>query len=83
MSLSASTLSRNLQPLVVAGWVSIGPGAEARSRRIEATEAGRAKRAEARRRWKAAQEHVNRSSGSACVQRLHGALDAAMPGLNA
>jgi DNA-binding MarR family transcriptional regulator len=82
MSLSTSTLSRNLQPLVAAGWLAIGPGADARSRLIEATEAGRAKRAEAQRRWKVAQERVNQLLGDAGVHRLHGALDAAMQGLN-
>lgn len=81
MSLSTSTLSRNLQPLVAAGWLVIGPGADARSRLIEATEAGRAKRAEAQRRWKVAQERVNQLLGNAGVHRLHAALDAAMRGL--
>ena len=54
---------------------------DARSRLIEATEAGRAKRAEAQRRWKVAQERVNQLLGNAGVHRLHAALDAAMRGL--
>lgn len=81
MGLSTSTLSRNLQPLVAAGWLAIGPGADARSRLIEATEAGRAKRAEAQRRWKVAQERVNQLLGNAGVHQLHAALDAALQGL--
>ncbi len=77
MNLSTSTLSRNLQPLVAAGWLVVGPGADARSRLIEATEAGRAKRAEAQRRWKTAQERVNERLGLDAVLQLHAVLDAA------
>ncbi len=78
MGLSTSTLSRNLQPLVLAGWLAIGPGADARSRLIEATEAGRAKRAEAQRRWRVAQEQVNQRLGVDAVRQLHATLDAAL-----
>jgi DNA-binding MarR family transcriptional regulator len=81
MRLSASTLSRNLQPLVAAGWLVVGPGEDARSRRIEATAAGQAKRAEAQRRWRAAQEQVNQRLGSDGVLQLHAALDAALGAL--
>lgn len=81
MNLSTSTLSRNLQPLVAAGWLAVGPGTDARSRLIEATEAGRDKRAEAQRRWKVAQERVNQLLGNASVLRLHAELDAALQGL--
>src|SRR5919205_1088681 len=41
MRIDASTLTRNLQPLVAQGWVTQGPGKDARSRLIEATELGR------------------------------------------
>ncbi len=81
MNLSSSTLSRNLQPLVAAGWLAVGPGTDARSRLIEATEAGRVKRSEAQRRWKVAQERVNQLLGNASVLRLHAELDAALQGL--
>ena len=37
MKVSTSTLSRNLQPLVAAGLLAIGPGADARSRLISAS----------------------------------------------
>jgi len=46
MRVDASTLTRNLQPLIAAGWVEQGPGEDARSRSVSATEAGRTKRAE-------------------------------------
>ena len=33
MTMDASTLTRNLKPLVAAGWVVLGQGSDARSRR--------------------------------------------------
>ena len=81
MNLSTSTLSRNLQPLVAAGWLVVGPGADARSRLIEATEAGRAKRAEAQRLWRVAQERINQRLGVDAVRQLHATLDAALHAL--
>src|SRR6185295_14949719 len=47
MRLDASTLTRNLQPLLAQGWLRQGPGEDARSRLVEATKAGRAKRVDA------------------------------------
>ena len=44
MEMDASTLTRNLQPLVAQGWVTVGPGEDGRSRVVEATAAGRVKR---------------------------------------
>ena len=42
MNLDASTLTRNLQPLVAQGFIELGPGENARSRLIAITEGGRA-----------------------------------------
>jgi DNA-binding MarR family transcriptional regulator len=78
MKLDASTLTRNLQPLVAQGWVEIGPGADARSRSISATAAGRAKRTEGQRAWKQAQLALNERLGEARVAQLHELLDACM-----
>lgn len=78
MKLSSSTLSRNLQPLVVAGWVQVRPGEDARSRLISATEAGLNKRAQAQRLWRVAQERVNTLLGPAQVVALHTMVDAAL-----
>jgi len=41
MRIDASTLTRNLQPLIAQGWVRQLAGDDARSRSIEATDAGR------------------------------------------
>ena len=75
MRLDASTLTRNLQPLLVQGWLRQGPGEDARSRLVEATEAGRAKRADAQRAWKQAQLALNALLGSERVAALHALLD--------
>ena len=75
MRLDLSTLSRNLQPLVALGWISIGPGEDARSRLVEVTEEGRAKRTEGQRAWKQAQLALNARLGAARVGELHALLD--------
>ena len=82
MNVDASTLSRNLQPLVGAGWLTLEPGADARSRLVHATEAGRAKRAEAQRRWRVAQEGINATLGPERVIALHALIDEAMRALD-
>ena len=78
MNVDASTLSRNLQPLVVAGWIVLEAGADARSRLVRATDAGREKRAEAQRRWRVAQESLNATLGPQRVIALHALIDEAM-----
>ena len=75
MKIDASTLTRNLQPLVAAGWVEQGPGDDARSRSVVATEAGRAKRTEAQRAWKQAQLALNARLGNERVLALHALID--------
>jgi DNA-binding MarR family transcriptional regulator len=75
MNLEVSTLSRNLQPLVAQGWVTQGPGPDARTRLVALTEAGRAKRSEAQRLWKQAQLSLNDTLGEARVAQLHQLID--------
>ena len=75
MRLEASTLTRNLQPLLAQGWLTLGPGDDARSRLVDATEAGRAKRAEAQRAWKQAQIALNERLGAERVVALHTLID--------
>ena len=83
MHMDASTLTRNLQPLVAQGWLSIGAGSDARSREVAITDAGRAKRDAAQRSWKRAQEGLNHRLGTARVAALHALLDEAMAQLDA
>jgi DNA-binding MarR family transcriptional regulator len=75
MRLDASTLTRNLQPLVAQGWLQLGPGEDARSRLVEATDEGRAKHAEGQRAWKQAQLALNARLGTERVAALHALLD--------
>jgi len=83
MKVDASTLTRNLQPLVAAGWVEQGPGGDARSRSIRATEAGRAKRSEAQKAWTQAQLALNKRLGVERVAALHTMLDDCLETLDA
>jgi DNA-binding MarR family transcriptional regulator len=75
MKLDASTLTRNLRPLITGGLLVLEPGADARSRLVSATAAGREKRQEAQRRWRVAQESLNERLGVRRVVALHSLLD--------
>ena len=75
MKVDASTLTRNLRPLIDAGWLVLEPGPDARSRLVSATAAGRDKRQEAQRRWRVAQESLNERLGLRRVVALHALLD--------
>jgi len=75
MKMSASTLTRNLKPLVDAGWLELAAGSDARSRTVTITPAGRAKREEALGHWKVAQESLNQRLGAGRVLALHGLIN--------
>src|SRR5258708_35271999 len=78
MALDASTLTRNLKPLVAAGWLSVGAGADDRSHLVAITDAGREKRTEARRRWRVAQDTLNELLGVERVLALHELIDGSL-----
>ena len=82
MTLDASTLTRNLKPLLDAGWVELTAGADARSRSVTITETGRAKRSEGQRHWRAAQEGINALLGVQRVAALHVLLDESLETLS-
>jgi len=75
MGLDPSTLTRNLRPMLTAGWIVQQAGRDARCRRVALTDAGREKQAEAARLWKSAQQSVNRLLGAEHVIALHDLLD--------
>ena len=52
MQMDASTLTRNLQPMVAQGWLEIGEGEDARSRLVSATPLGQEVRTQGQRAWK-------------------------------
>jgi DNA-binding MarR family transcriptional regulator len=78
MNLDASTLTRNLKLLIAEGWIEQGEGADARSRLIRVTPAGRIKRAEARAHWQQAQRALNEQLGPERVAALHALIDEAL-----
>jgi DNA-binding MarR family transcriptional regulator len=57
-SLDETTLTRNLRPLIDAGWVAIETGADRREKLVRLTDAGVAKLAKARPAWERAQERL-------------------------
>lgn len=75
MKMEASTLTRNLKPLLAAGWVQLGEGVDGRSRLITITEAGREKRQAAQRHWKMAQTRLNCLLGMPRMLALHALID--------
>jgi len=83
MKLAPSTLSRNLQPLIDAGWVTTCAGDDARGHQVVATEAGAALRADAQRRWLVAQHTINQRLGVDNVVALHALLDTCLALLDA
>lgn len=82
MQMDASTLTRNMQPLVAHGLLKIGAGNDARSRLVQATEAGKAKQAEGRSAWETAQKTLNVRLGVERVAALHVLLDACIESLS-
>lgn len=82
LQMDASTLTRNLQPMVAQGWLVVGAGDDARSRLVDVTDAGRAKRTEGQRAWKSAQTALNARLGLEQVAELHRLLDASMAALD-
>jgi DNA-binding MarR family transcriptional regulator len=75
LQMDASTLSRNLRPLLQQGLVTASAGTDARQRLVEASAEGRARRARAQGAWKEAQQALNRRLGAARVAALHALLD--------
>lgn len=83
LKMTASTLSRNLQPLIVAGLVAQTAGADARSRLVHVTPEGEEKRRKALAHWKTAQQKLNALLGVERVLALHLLIDESMELLGA
>jgi DNA-binding MarR family transcriptional regulator len=82
MKVDASTLTRNLKPLIAAGWLTLESGSDGRSRLVSITDSGREKRAEAQRRWRVAQEGINQIVGVEQVLALHALIDVSLERLS-
>ena len=70
LSTERTTLTRNLKPLIDAGWVRLEPGADTRQRIVAITPAGRAAIAAARAAWRRAQTALEVALGRANVEEL-------------
>ena len=73
-SLDETTLTRNLRPLVDAGWVAVRSGDDRRERLITITKAGTAKLAEARPAWERAQARMRALLPEGAWQALQATL---------
>lgn len=82
MKVDASTLTRNLKPLITAGWLTLEAGSDGRSRLVSITDSGREKRSEAQRRWRVAQEGINQMLGVEQVRALHALIDESLERLS-
>ncbi|HEY8553485.1 MAG TPA: MarR family winged helix-turn-helix transcriptional regulator [Burkholderiales bacterium] len=78
LEMDRTTLTRNLKPLLAAGWVRETAGADARLRLVALTPAGRRVRERARTHWKTAQAELEETLGRDFVPVLHAHLDAAL-----
>ena len=80
LDMDRTTLTRNLKPLLAAGWVGVQPSAEdARIRLVYITPAGEAQWQTARTYWRRAQDEVNVTIGPANLAGLHLLLDSYVP----
>jgi DNA-binding MarR family transcriptional regulator len=75
LGMDRTTLTRDLRPLVTAGWVELVAGTDARQREVRVTSAGKTALAAARPSWQRAQDAVERQLGAAGVEQLHRQLD--------
>jgi DNA-binding MarR family transcriptional regulator len=75
MGMSASTLTRNLKPLVASGWIEQLRCEDGRTRMIVATKSGLAKQAEAFAYWTTAQMQFNEAVGVDRVNRLQALME--------
>jgi DNA-binding MarR family transcriptional regulator len=75
LGIDPSTLTRNLKPLLSAGWVELGTGNDARSRTIRITDTGRAKQAQAECRLLAAQRAMDEKLGPKRIADLKALMD--------
>ena len=68
--LDETTLTRNVRPLVAAGWVSVRSGDDRREKLVTITAAGNAKLAQARPAWERAQSRMQKLLPKKTLQGL-------------
>ncbi len=77
LEMERTTLTRNLRPLVRAGWVIVARGNDRRQRSVGLTQAGRQVYAAAYPLWQAAEQHLREALGHD-AEALRGLLDATL-----
>ena len=75
LGMERTTLTRNLKPLLEAGWLKETRGEDARQRLISITTQGRRRLAMAKPRWLRAQQRVEDLFGASRAERLRKDLD--------
>ena len=78
-----TTLTRNLRPLLVAGYVEVGAGTDARSKAVHVTAAGEAAFRAARPLWRSAQACMQSLGGAGALAELHVLVDGLLPLIDA
>jgi DNA-binding MarR family transcriptional regulator len=71
MGMDRSTLTRNLRPLLDAGWAATEREQDRRKVTVTITDAGRRLLADARVQWRRAQDELEARLGAERVRRLH------------
>ena len=71
LGLERTTLTRNLKPLIDAGWLELLPGADSRQRIVTITDGGRSKVKQAHAVWRRAQSEFEKLVGRDAVRALH------------
>jgi DNA-binding MarR family transcriptional regulator len=78
LQMERTTLTRNLSPLQMLGYVVIEGGPDKRSRALTLTDAGKKALRAATPKWRAAQRSLERRLGVRKVSALHTSLDDAL-----
>ncbi len=73
-----TTLTRNLKPLIDAGWVVLNAGADSRQRIVTITPQGRDAIRNATQAWRRAQDVLEQTLGMPAVRALHAQVDSAL-----
>lgn len=81
LGMDRTTLSRDLKPLLAAGWVEVVAGDDARQRRVRITPRGRRAIARAQPLWRQVQADLESALGADGVAALHQHLDDAVAAL--
>ena len=78
LSTERTTLTRNLKPLIDAGWVKLKAGDDSRQRIPTITAAGLDTIKQAKQAWKRAQIELQKTMGEQAVRDLHAQLETAL-----